>query len=207
MLGQYVLDPDQAIVVKTDTPTIPAVGVIGYREDWSATQAAAASTTGVHAAAACAVTAQTVTTSLTNPPCARNITATTSGTAADVAAVQVIITGTDINGDALTETLPAFTVNTNETQAGSKAFASVTSYYVPAMDGTGCSVSIGFGDKLGLRNKLSRKTLVYKGTFLADTVESTEPTLAISSSVLASNTLDLNSALDGTAVKAYFLFP
>ena len=207
MLGQYVLDPDQAIVVKTDTPTIPAVGVIGYREDWSATQAAAASTTGVPAAAACAVTAQTVTTSLTNPPCARNITATTSGTAADVAAVQVIITGTDINGDALTETLPAFTVNTNETQAGSKAFASVTSYYVPAMDGTGCSVSIGFGDKLGLRNKLSRKTLVYKGTFLADTVESTEPTLAISSSVLASNTLDLNSALDGTAVKAYFLFP
>lgn len=208
MLGQYVLDPDQAIVVKTDTPTIPAVGVIGYREDWSATQAAAASTTGVHAAAACAVTAQTVTTSITNPPCARNISATTSGTAADVAAVQVIIYGTDINGDYLTETLPVFTVNTaDETKAGSKAFASVTSYYVPAMDGTGCSVSIGWGDKLGLRNKLSRKTLVYKGTFLADTVESTEPTLAISSTVLASNTLDLNSALDGTAVKAYFLFP
>ena len=195
MLEHYIMDPDAAITVKTDTPTIPAVGVIGYREDWSATQAAAASATAVHAAAACALTDQTITTSITNPPCARNITATTSGTSGDVKAVQVIIYGTDINGDYLTETLTAFTVNTNETVTGAKAFASVTSYVVPAMDGTGCSVSIGFGDKLGLRNKLSRATLVYKGTFLADVVESTEPTLAKSSTVLASNTLDLNLSL------------
>lgn len=207
MLEHYVMDPDAAITVKTDTPTIPAVGVIGYREDWSAAQAAAASTTGVHAAVTDTGVAVNVTTSITNPPCARSITATAGGTSGDVKAIQVVITGTDINGDTITETLPAFTVNTTGTVEGSKAFATVTNIYIPAHDGTGATTAIGWGDKLGLRNKLSRATLVYKGTFLADVVESTEPTLAKSSTVLASNTLDLNSALDGTAVKAYFLFP
>ena len=172
---------------------------------WTATQAAAASTTAVHAAAACAITEQTVTTSITSPPCARNITATTSGTNTDVAAVQVIVTGTNIAGEVITETLPAFTVNTNGTVTGSKAFYTVTSYVVPAMDGTGCSVSIGFGDKLGLPAKFSRSPVLR--TFLGNTLEGTAATVAVSSSAYEGNTVDLNSALDGSTVTCEILWP
>lgn len=173
---------------------------------WSAAEAAAASATAVHAAAVCSATVdQTITTAITAPPCARNITATTSGTNTDVKAVQVIVNGTDIDGNVITETLPAFTVDTNETQAGSKAFATVTSYVVPAMDGTGCSVSIGFGDKLGLPYKFARNPVLR--TFLGATLEGTAATVAVSSSALESNTIDLNSALNGTAVTAEMLVP
>lgn len=190
----------QAYGSRTVTRLTPAEHV------WSAAEAVAASTTAVHAAAACSSTAdQTVTTSITAPPCARNITATTSGTNTDVKAVQVIVTGTDIDGNVITETLPAFTVNTNETQSGSKAFKTVTSYVVPLMDGTGCSVSIGFGDKLGLPYKFARNPVLR--TFLGATLEGTAATVAVSSSALESNTIDLNSALDGTAVTVEMLIP
>lgn len=170
---------------------------------WSATQAAAATTTAVHAAAACDTSEQTFNTSITNPSCARNVTATTSGTNTDVAAVQVIVYGTNIMGESISETLPAFTVNTNGTVTGSKAFLTVTSYVVPAMDGTGCNVSIGVGDKLGLPAKFSRNPVLR--TFLGGTLEGTAATVAVSSSAYESNTIDLNSALDGNIVIAEVL--
>ena len=190
----------QAYGSRTVNRLVPA------EHSWSAAEAAAASATAVHAAAACSATAdQTITTAITSPPCARSIIATTSGTSGDVKAVQVVITGTDIDGNEITESLPAFTVNTNETVTGSKAFATVTSYLVPAMDGTGCSVSIGFGDKLGLPYKFARNPVLR--TFLGTTLEGTAATVAVSSSALANNTVDLNSALNGTAVTVEMLVP
>lgn len=190
----------QAYGSRTVNRLVPA------EHSWSAAEAAAASATAVHAAAACSATVdQTITIAITAPPCARNITATTSGTSGDVKAVQVVITGTDIDGNEITESLPAFTVNTNETVTGSKAFATVTSYQVPLMDGTGCSVSIGFGDKLGLPYKFARNPVLR--TFLGTTLEGTAATVAVSSSALANNTVDLNSALNGTAVTVEMLVP
>ena len=166
---------------------------------WTATQAATATTTAVHAAAACSASAdQTFTTSITNPSCARNITATTTGTSGDVKAVSVTINGTNINGETISESIGPFQVNTNETITGSKAFYTVTSYVVPQMDGTGCNVSIGVGDKLGLPAKFSRNPVLR--AFLANTLEGTAPTVAVSSTAYESNTVDLNSALNGTAV-------
>lgn len=170
---------------------------------WSAAQATAGTTTAVHAAAACALTEQTVNTSITNPTCARNVTATTTGTSGDVAAVSVVVYGTNIMGESISETLPAFTVNTNETVTGSKAFLTVTSYVVPAMDGTGCNVSIGVGEKLGLPAKFSHNPVLR--TFLGGTLEGTAATVAVSSSAYESNTIDLNSALNGSAVIAEVL--
>jgi hypothetical protein len=200
-----VLDLSATTYVDTDDAGLYGARAYGVRFDWTATQAAAANAAGIHAAAACSSTAdQTFTTAITDPPCARNVTATTSGTNTDVKAVQVIVYGTR-DGEAINETLPAFTVNTNGIVTGSKAFDTITSYVVPLMDGTGCNVSIGFGDKLGLPVKLTRNTLV--STFLNNVLEGTAATVAMSSSALESNTIDLNSALDGSAVKAYFLLP
>lgn len=155
-------------------------------------------TTAVHAAVTDNGAEQTITTGITNPDVPRNVTATAGGTAGDIKAIQVVVTGTDANGAVLTETLPAFTVNTAGTVTGSKAFATVTSVVIPAHDATGATTAIGTGAKVGLGVKLATDTVI--GAHLAGTRESTRPTVAVSSSVLASNTVTLSSALAGTAV-------
>lgn len=66
-------------------------------------------------------------------------------------------------------------------------------------------ISVGWGDKLGLPYLLQRNTLLYKQTFLNNVIEGTEPTVATSASAIESNTIILNSALDGTQVDAYFV--
>lgn len=140
----------------------------------------------------------TVTTGITNPDVPRCITATAGGTAGDIKAIQVTINGTDANGATITEDLPAFTVNTPGTVTGSKAFATVTSVVIPAHDGTGATTSIGVGDKLGLGVHLARNTVI--AAYLAGAKEGTAPTVAVSASALSSNTVDLNSALNGEEV-------
>ena len=184
-------------------------GIERIRHDiWRAP--ATATTTYVHAAAACDTSEQTISTSITNPDVPRNVTATTAGTSGDVAAVSVIVTGTDCLDQAITETLPAFTVNTNGTVTGSKAFKTVTSYLVPAMDGTGCTVSVGIGDKLGLIDAIQNTALV-KSALLAGVLEGTAPTLtgstyagAIGGVTVSSSTADLNSALNATQVDVFY---
>lgn len=155
-------------------------------------------TTAVHAAVTDTGVQQVVTTAITNPDVPRCVTATAGGTAADVKAIQVIVAGTNAEGAAITETLPAFTVNTTGTVTGSKAFKTVTSITIPAHDGTGATTAIGVGAKLGIGERLSLDTIV--AAHLAGVREATRPTVAVSSSALESNTVSLNSALAGTAV-------
>jgi len=162
------------------------------------TAPAVAATTAVHAAVTDTGVDVTVTTAITNPDNPRNITATSGGTSADIKAVQVIITGTNIYGEPLTETLPVFTVNSPTTVVGNKAFATVTSILIPAHDGTGATTAIGTGSKLGLPVKLSRNTVV--AAFLGGVKEGTAPTVATSSTLHSANTVTLNSALNSSDV-------
>jgi len=135
---------------------------------------------------------------ITQPDVPRNVTATAGGTSGDVKAISVVVEGTNAEGNAITETLPAFTVNTTGTKTGSKAFATISKVTIPAHDGTGATTSVGFGSKLGLGKRLSRNTV--KSAFLNGTLEGTAPTVAVSASAVESNTVTLNSALDGHAV-------
>lgn len=161
--------------------------------------------TAVHAAVTDDGTEQTITTGITDPDAVRNITATAGGTATDIGAIQVTINGTDFHGDTISETLPAFTVDTAGSVAGTKAFKTVTSIVIPAHDGTGATTEIGVGGHdstdalLGLPLKLDRDTLV--AAHLDGVRESTRPTVAVSSSAVESNTVKLSSALDGTEVR------
>lgn len=155
-------------------------------------------TTAVHAAVTDDGTTQTITTAITSPDVPRNVTATAGGTAGDIKAIQVTVTGTDAEGATITETLPAFTVNTTGTVTGSKAFATVTSISIPAHDGTGATTAIGLGAKVGLGERLSLDTVI--AAHLGGAREGTRPTVAVSASTLASNTVTLNSALNGTEV-------
>lgn len=173
--------------------------------EWTAVQAATASTTAVHAAVTDTGAPVTVTTAITAPPCARNITATAGGTNTDIKAIAVVVTGTNIAGEAITETLPVFTVDTAGTVTGSKAFLTVTSITIPAHDGTGATTAIGFGDKLGLPAKFSRNPV--RRTFLANVLEGTDATVAVSATAYESNTVDPNSALNGTILLCEIFWP
>lgn len=169
----------------------------------AAAKATVSSTTGVHAAVTDTGLQQVVTTAITNPSVPRNITATAGGTAADIKAIQVVIEGTNYADETITETLPAFTVNTAGTVVGNKAFKTVTKITIPAHDDTGATTAIGFGEKLGLPYKLSHNTVL--ATYLDNTKEGTEPTVTVSSTALESNTVDLNSALNSKVVDVYLL--
>lgn len=151
------------------------------------TAPAAASNTAVHAAVTDDGTEQTITSGITNPDVARNVTATAGGTAADIKAIQVVVEGTDTFGEAISETLPAFTVDTAGSVTGSKAFATITSITIPAHDGTGATTSIGVGKALGLPAALSRNTVV--AVFRDNSKDTGSFTVAVDADEVASNTV------------------
>lgn len=163
---------------------------------------AAPSTTAVHAAVTDTGAPQTVTTGITNPGTPRALTATAGGTGADIKAISVTVTGTNAAGSTISEVLPVFTENTPGTVTGSKAFATVTSIAIPAHDGTGATTAIGTSDKLGLGQHLARNTVI--AAYLDGTKEGTDPTVAVSASAIESNTVDLNSASNGTEIVVDF---
>ncbi len=140
---------------------------------------------------------------ITDPLEPRNITATTGGTNTDVKAIVVKVGGKNVDGAAITENLPAFTVNVNGTVTGSKSFAEVDYVEIPVHDGTGATTSIGTGAKLGLGDKLARNTVL--NAYLADVKEAVAPTVAFSATAIESNTVALSSALDGSDVVVDYL--
>jgi len=80
---------------------------------------------------------------------ARNVSITTSDSAATWAAQNVVFTGTDVNDQPISETIA---IANNATTAGTSAFASVTSVVMNAVDAAG-TYGLGFGILMGL-NKL-----------------------------------------------------
>lgn len=179
--------------------TIPAHDGTGATTSVGAAGApAVADTDGILAAVTDDGTEQTITTGLNTPEVPRNITATAGGTAVDIGAIQVVVTGTNAEDQVITETLPAFTVNTAGTVAGLKAFKTVTQAVIPAHDGVLATTAIGFGDVLGIGHRLARDSMI--AAYLDDAKEGTAPTVVVDATTLESNTADLNSALDGTPV-------
>jgi hypothetical protein len=157
--------------------------------------------TAVHAAVSDTGSTITITTAITNPDVPRNVTATPGGTTANVTAVSCVITGTDSEGNALTETLPAFSAGASTAVTGVKAFATITQISQPAC-GTSVTIAYGLGSKLGLPRRLSRDTIL--NTYLNGVREGTRSTVAVHASNIFSNTVSLNSALAGTPVVVDF---
>lgn len=164
----------------------------------SAARATAADTDGIHAAITLADGATTkVTTGITQPGVTRCLSVT--GNAA-TAVGDVVIKGTDMAGNAITETI----VSTGAaTVLGAKAFATVTEITVPAQGAADDTIAIGFGEKLGLPHKLAHDTVI--AAYLNNALEGTAPTVAVSATDLASNTIDLATALSGKVVDVYYL--
>ena len=121
----------------------------------------------VSAAAAAAVMASTngsssaavtVTTGLVNPDVARNLTVTVGGTGTSVAAADIVVTGTNVEGAVISETFDVVE-NTPATLVGNKAFRTVTSVLIPQQDGAGVTVTVGTGAKIGLNHRTSSGTV------------------------------------------------
>ena len=194
---------------QTISTDIPGYGVDrGFIANlsWTAAQAVAADTNGIFdgivapdGTAETPETAKTVTPADdkfgAQPPCARNVTVTVAATTpGHVKAADIVVTGKNMAGETITESFKP-TENTAGTLTGTKAFKEITSVVVPPQDGDSVTVDVGFGELIGLPYKIAKKRVLMT---LNDGVLDTAPTLAISATVLESNTVDFNGSLDGS---------
>jgi hypothetical protein len=162
-----------------------------------AAKATAAGAANVLAATALTTAAQDIITGITQPPTPRVLSITGS---AATAVGNVVITGTDAAGAALSETI----VSTGAaTVVGTKAFATVTKITLPLLASTdGETISVGLAGAFGLPYKLPYDTIIkiYRaGT--ATTVASS----SFSTTVLSSNYIVPTAGLNGTQVDVYLI--
>lgn len=142
-------DVEEAFVTN-ETPGLGGTGLIAV-DEW--TNVLAASANYVMASTNAAVAAVTVTTfSHATIPHARNL--TVGCTIIGVGESNVVVTGTDINGDAISETFAV--PSGNGTVTGVKAFKTVNRVVIPALTAgmTGLAVVVGVGNVLGLSSKI-----------------------------------------------------
>jgi len=114
----------------------------------------AADTDGIHTAITGNSAIQNITTAITNPDDSRNATITGSAGASG----DIILTGL-VRGTEDTETIALDGTNTVQ---GNKPFDTITNIKVPAELTSPKTVSVGWGDKVGLTNEISAVTKVYK---------------------------------------------
>lgn len=157
----------------------------------------AASVNGVLSATALTDAVQTITTNITNPDHARNL--SVKGNAGGVQG-NVVITGTNIADEVITETI---ILNDDSNVLGNKAFKTITSIQLPVEFNVGTdTVSVGWGDKIGLPYKLVQNTVLHAHL---NNVRESSYTVVTNASALESNTIDLNSALNGDDVDIYLV--
>lgn len=171
--------------------------VAGYTETHK--KVSAPSAASVLGATATVVAGRTIVSSITNPDVPRNLTITTGATVADIAAGNVTIYGTNVEGKAISETF-TMSDNLNGSVTGNKAFKTVTSVVFPAADGTDATISVGVGSKLGLNHKLvPNKTSI---VVVQDTaIDGSNPTVqaAPSASTVDAEDVENNTVTPATA--------
>jgi len=135
---------------------------------------------------------------------ARNVTVTQTATDTEDTNGTIVVAGTDLAGNAITETI---TPNAGATVAGAKAFATITSitgagWAVDGVEGTKDKITVGFGAVIGLPDKLT-DTAQLMAVSLNNVGEAIAAS-SVSATALESNTVTLTSALNGSPVKVYY---
>lgn len=141
--------------------------------------------------------ATTVSSFTAQPDVARNILLTPTGTTANVGAGTAVVSGTNYAGQPISEN---FTISSAQSTAttGAKAFKSITSVAFPATTGSGVTLSIGTGTKLGF-NRCTNDAGKYLFSEFGGVYDTTRGTMASSASAMESNTFVSNTALTGSA--------
>ena len=137
------------MLIQTETLYKPLKERTVASYDWSEAEAVAVDDDGIMTATATKTTEQTITEFAAQPPCARLLTVKSTGTAGDIAAEDIVIYGTDINDQAISEAITP-TVDTTINATTTRAFKTVNKVVIGAMDGTGANIKIGWADKYGL---------------------------------------------------------
>lgn len=137
----------------------------------------------------------TVTTFLAQPDVPRNLVITPGGTTASVPAGNVVVTGTNIRDEVITEDF-AFLADASSATTGSKAFKTVTSIEFPVQDGAGATYDVGTGVKLGLDRKYTEAAVI--DAFIDGVRETTAATVAVSGAAVESNTVATSTAPNGS---------
>lgn len=196
--GWYPFNPTLGQKIQTNVEGVMADAAYMAHFQISAANAVAGSATGVHAAIALASEAKTVSTGFTNPGCPKNI--TIKGNAAGIIG-DVKVYGTNYADEVIDETLA---LNGATEVLGAKAFKTVTKVDLPAETHAGTdTVSIGFGEKLGLPYLLFHNTVIK--SYHDNTLEGTAATVTVSATAIDGNTVDLNTALSGKVVDIYLI--
>lgn len=172
---------------------MPSQSMIEH-DTWTNPVAASASNIKL-AAAISNSAATTITVFSAQPDVARNIQLTPTGTTANVGAGTAVVTGTNIFGKTISEN---FTIASTQSTAtvGLKAFRTVSSVVFPQATGTGVTLNIGVGSKLGVRRCLTNAGDYVMSEF-GGAYDATRGTLANSATAVESNTFVDNSAVDG----------
>lgn len=130
-----------------------------------------------------------------------------------IVAISCLISGYDVYGEAMSETLSVTATGTSKTSAGKKAFKWIKSIALTsASDATADTVNLGFGDVIGLPFAVDRKDrLIPIGDGALDAsativvADATDP--ATTTTGDTRGTIDFNSASDGTRKFACWLMP
>lgn len=162
-----------------------------------AASATAAGAANVLAATALTDAAQDITTGITQPKVPRVLSITG---VAGLTGKNVVITGTDFAGAALTDTIA---LNGSTTVAGTKAFATVTKITLPVKTGETDTVSVGLADAFGIPYKLDHDTVIkILNNKVATTVASGS---SFSTTTLAANYIKPTAALAAAQVDVYLI--
>lgn len=157
-------------------------------------------------AGASSAAAATVSSFSAQPDVARNIVITPAGTTTDIEACDIIVSGTNVKGDSISEMF-TFAANASGAVTGVKAFKSVSSIYWPAnceSGGFAATWSVGVGSKLGLNKCMDNAAHFFQAGY-AGAFESTRPTVVAGGTEPERNTIQLNTSLSGGAVVAFFV--
>ncbi len=140
------------------------------------------------------------------PDVPRALVVTRGGTTAvGMPACAVTVSGTNINGASISETLSL--VGAQAAIEGFKAFKTVTSVAWAAGCETGnfsATWSVGRTNRLGLKKCMRNAGHFFQATY-ADAFQSTRPTVVASASTVEGNTVWLSTALGGQDVEAFFV--
>ena len=149
-------------------------GLQVWGQKWTLPDAPAAAT--VLAATVLTTAVQTVSTGITNPDFPRVLSVT--GNDGNVTG-NVVITGTDIRGNAITNTIA---LSGTGTVVGTKAFKTISSVQLPVYDVAGTeTVSVGISDKLGL--EMIPAYAVAISAHHNGTLEGTLPTVTVGATI------------------------
>lgn len=195
MLQGY--NPDLGQTIKTDVSYKNIDRAFIAHFEVSADDAVAASNDGVHAGVILQTATQSLSVNLNSPAIPRAL--RIKGNAAGISG-NVVFTGTNISGETITETIVANGENAVE---GNKAFKTITNVVFPVRNAPGDTISIGWNDKIGLPYCLKHNTVLF--AYLNNAKEGTAPTVAVDDNEIEKNTVDLNSALNGTKVDVYLI--